>query len=53
MLQQTYDDEPVTSFYMAKVSQQIVVILRMLPLFIEGKLGKRRHVFLINVHYCY
>ena len=39
MLQQTYDDEPVTSFYMVKISQGIVVILRMLSLFKEGKLG--------------
>ena len=39
MIQQTYDDEPVTFSYMAESSQEVASILPILPLLLEGRLG--------------
>ena len=39
MVQQTYDDEPVTFSYMAESSQEVASILPILPLLLEGRLG--------------
>ena len=39
MVQQQYDDEPVTFSYMAEVSQEVAGILPILPLLLEGRLG--------------
>ena len=39
MVQQEYDDEPVTFSYMAEVSQEVAAILPILPLLLEGRLG--------------
>jgi len=38
MVQQQYDDEPVTFSYMAEVSQEVAGILLILPLLLEGRL---------------
>ena len=39
MVQQQYDDEPVTFSYMAEVSQEVADILPILPLLLAGRLG--------------
>ena len=39
MVQQQYDDEPVTLSYMAEVNQEIAAILPIFPLLLEGILG--------------
>ena len=39
MVQQQYDDEPVTFSYMTEVSQEVADILPILPLLLEGRLG--------------
>ena len=39
MVQQQYDDEPVTFSYMAEVSQEVAGILPILPLLLAGRLG--------------
>ena len=38
MVQQQYDDELVTFSYMVEVSQEVVAILAILPLLLEGRL---------------
>ena len=39
MVQQEYGDEPVTFSYMTEVNQEVVAILFVLPLLLEGRLG--------------
>ena len=39
MVQQLYDNDPVTFSYIAEVSQEVAAILPILPLFLEGRLG--------------
>ena len=39
MVQQRYDDEPVTFSYMVESSQEVASILPILPLILEGRLG--------------
>ena len=39
MVQQEYDDEPVTLSYMAEVNQEVATILPILLLLLEGRLG--------------
>ena len=39
IVQQQYDDEPVTIFHMAEVNQEVTGILPILPLLLEGQLG--------------
>ena len=41
MVQQQYDDEPLTFFYMAKVSQEVAAILSILSLLLEGLLDMK------------
>ena len=46
MVQQQYDDEPVTFSYMDDVSQEVAAILLLLPLLLEERLGmKVSHYF--------
>ena len=39
MVQQNYDDEPVTFSYMTEVNQEVAAILPILSLLLEGQLG--------------
>ena len=39
MVQQQYDNEPVTFSYMVDVSQEVTAILPILLLLLEGRLG--------------
>lgn len=39
MIQQQYDDEPVTILYIAEVNQEVSTLLPILPFLLEGKLG--------------
>ena len=39
MVQQEYDNEPVTFSYMAEVNQEVTTLLHILPLLHEGRLG--------------
>ena len=41
MVQQQYDDEPLTFFYMTKVSQEVVAILSIRSLLLEGLLDMK------------
>ena len=41
MVQQQYNDEPVTFSYIIEVSQEVVAILPILPLLPEGRLGMK------------
>ena len=38
MVQQQYDNEPVTFSYMVEISQEVAAILPILPLLLEGRL---------------
>ena len=39
VIQQEYDDETVTFLYITEVNQEVLAILPILPLLLEGRLG--------------
>ena len=41
MVQQQYNDEPVTFSYIIEVSQEVAAILPILPLLLKGRLGMK------------
>ena len=47
MVHQLYNDKPVAFSYMVEVSQEVIAIIFILPLLLEGRLGMN-----VNMYFC-